>query len=139
MAIKLRDLIRPVEEVELSTGRVIQLAGISGVAYELRAALQEAWKNPASGAASDEDVWKYGEALMPDVPPEEVRRLSAQEIAVVGEIACGHLDAVLKMAEERSGNSKGAVATASPSAPATGSRRPASRSAKRSARGRARS
>lgn len=133
------DLVKPVEEVELSTGRVVLLRGISGAAYELRAALQEAGRNPESGAATDEDVWKYGEALMPDVPPDEIRRLSAQEIAVIGEIACGHLDAVLKMAEERSGNSVGAVATASPSAPATGSRRPASRSAKRSARGRARS
>lgn len=136
--IRAADLTRPVEELELPNGRTIPIWGISGAAHEMRKALIEASKNPEASAVTDEDVWRYGDALLPDATLEEVRSLSAQQIATIGEIACGHLDAVLRMAEEASGNSKGRAADSS-SAPKTGSRTRGSKSGKRSARGRARS
>lgn len=136
--IRAANLVRPIEELELPSGRIVPIWGISGAAYEMQKALIAAYQNPEGSTVTDDDVWRYGEALLPDATPAEVRQLSAQQIASIGQIASGHLDAVLKLAEEAAGNSKGRPA-ASSSAPKTGSRTRGSKSGKRSARGRARS
>jgi hypothetical protein len=95
--IRLADVFREPDEIELPSGLVAPIKPFDAIAYEL---YQEF---AADRGANVQLAWTIAARCLPTVPVEEIRELSAPFALAVVMAGAGELDLVQAMAEELAG------------------------------------
>ena len=111
--LRLADLEKELEEVELPNGTVTTVKRLDGVTAQL-------WHEFNSTPEEDKDphiLWVIGARCLPDVSQEIVDGLTAAEVAAVIAVATGNIDKVLAALKNGIGAEVETSSTLSPPTP----------------------
>lgn len=95
--VRLSALFADPEQVELRDGRIVDVAPISGLGFDLYNAMEE---DPTNGAL----MWEITALCLPSLTKEDVKALRPAECAAVLAIATGRVNDVLELAKAIQGN-----------------------------------
>jgi hypothetical protein len=102
--VRLSALFAEPEQVELRDGRVVDVAPIDGIGFDLYESLKEE-------TANLDLVWELTGRCLPSLTLEDVKQLRPAECAAVLAIATGQVDKVLELAATIQGNDQAPATT----------------------------